>query len=358
MIRKLCNVLLLVMLAGLCTLTQAGVVKGLYSAEMLVPEQLPQPSNEQLQQGLKAVLIKVSGRRNVVNKAPVVSALQQPSGWLNQFSYQATQIPVSAGDGREVLGQRLLLEYDPVLIERLLEQADLNPVGSARPVVLVWLAEQRGTAPRDYVAPESDIYTQLAQQARVRGIPLDVPLLDLNDQTALDVSDLWGFFREPIEQASQRYQPDAILIGRLAQSHGGGWQTDWLLLQAGNVRSIKPAGALAEQLQEVIDDTADTVLASLGATRFSYVETGLQLEVSNIIDTEDYLQLLDYLRQLPPIEALHISGVEADRVRFRIEVQGGVSSLAQAIRLNPRMSSMPRLNDSGVDATYSYRWQD
>ncbi|WP_417222220.1 DUF2066 domain-containing protein [Amphritea sp.] len=358
MIRKLCNGLLLVMLLGLCTLTQAGMVKGLYSAEMLVPEQLAQPSDEQLQQGLKAVLIKVSGRSNVMNKPAVVSALQQPSAWLNQFSYQATQTPISAGDGREVLGQRLLLEFDQVLVERLLQQANLNPVGSARPVVLVWLAEQRGAAPRDYVAPESEIYTQLTQQAQARGVPLDIPLFDLNDQTALDVSDLWGFFREPIEQASQRYQPDAILIGRLTQSHTGGWQTEWLLLQAGNARSIKPEGALSDQLQEVIDDTADTVLASLGAVHFNYVETGLQLEVTNVADTEDYLQLLDYLRQLPPVEALRISGVQADRVQFRVEVQGGVSSLEQAIRLNPRMSPTPRLNAGGAETVYSYRWQD
>ncbi|MDO6562269.1 DUF2066 domain-containing protein [Amphritea sp. 1_MG-2023] len=356
MIRKLGNCLLIVMLVGLCGLTQAATVKGLYSADMLVPEQLTQPSNEQLQQGLKAVLIKVSGRSAVVNRPAVRQALQQPSAWLNQFAYQATQTPISAGDGREVLGQQLVLDYDRVLIDQLLQQADMPSIGHARPVLLVWLAQQRSQTARDYVAPESDIYTELADQARARGIPVDIPLFDLNDQTALDVSDLWGFFRQPIEQASARYQPDAILVGRLIQSAGGGWQTEWLLLHAATRHSMKPTGSLTEQLQQVVNESADTVLASLGQ-RFNYVETGLQLEVANIANIADYLQLQDYLQQLPPVEAVRMTGVEADRVYFRVETQGGVASLDQAIRLDPRLAPMSRLQREDDTTVHSYRWQ-
>lgn len=356
MIDKRYNMLLLVILIGLSRLSQAAMVEQLYSAEMLVPEQHIQPSEEQLQRGLETVLIKVSGHRNVIHKPAIVKALQQPSGWLNQFSYQATQTPIAAGDGREVLGQRLLLEFDRVLIQRLLQQAGLRAIGPARPMLLVWLAEQRDHTVPDFVSSESPIYSQLRDQAALRGIPLDVPLLDLNDQTTLGVSDLWGFFREPIEQASQRYQANAILAGRLLQSNGGGWQTEWLLLKGDTVRSMSPTGALSDQLIEVVNESADTLLSDLGAAQFQYVETGLQLEVSNIVDLVDYRQLLEYLRQLPPVEAVRVSGVEADRALFRVEVHGGAQALEQAIRLNPQMIAMPRLNDT-AEIIYAYRWQ-
>ncbi|MBQ0756168.1 MAG: DUF2066 domain-containing protein, partial [Amphritea sp.] len=112
MMRNLCTSMLVLILAGLCSLTQAATVRGLYTAELLVPEQLSQPADGQLQQGLKRVLIKVSGRSQVVNKAAVVEALRMPAALLSQFSYQSTQTPVAAGDGREVLGQLLLLEFD------------------------------------------------------------------------------------------------------------------------------------------------------------------------------------------------------------------------------------------------------
>ena len=239
--------------------------------------------------------------------------MRQPAGWLSQFSYQATRTPVSAGDGREVLGQRLVLEFDPVMVDQLLQKSGMKAVGHARPVTLVWLVQQRGTAPRDFVPQGGQIYQELLKQADLRGLPLSVPLLDLNDQNAVDVSDVWGFFRESILQASERYQPDGVLIGRLIQGTGGGWKSEWLLLKDGQARSITPSGALSEQIQQVINESADFTLASLAASSFNYVETGLQLEVANIVDIEDYLQLMDYLRQLPPVDAVRISGVDADR---------------------------------------------
>ncbi len=358
MMRKLCNGLLVVLLTGIYSMAQAATVRGLYTAEMLVPEQLAQPALEQLQAGLRTVLIKVSGNSHVVNKPAVVEAFKQPSAWLNQFGYQATQTPVSAGDGREVLGHRLLLEFDPVLINQLLQQSGMRAIGHARPVLLVWLVQQRGSAVRDFVSPESQIYTELKQEADLRALPLTIPLLDLNDQNALDVSDLWGFFRDSIQQASERYQPDGILVGRLLQSSGGGWQTEWLLLKDGQARSISPSGSLSEQLQQVMDESADFALASLGGSQFNYVETGLQLEVANIVDIEDYLGLLDYLRQLPPVDRVRVSGIDADRVLFRVELQGGVQALEQAVRLNPHMARTARLNSSNAEETvYSYRWQ-
>lgn len=358
MMRNLCTSLLVVILTGFCSLTQAATVGDLYIAELLVPEQLTQPVDEQLQLGLKRVLIKVSGRSQVVNKAAVVEALRLPGALLNQFSYQSTQTPVAAGDGREVLGQLLVLEFDPVLIDQLLQRSGMQAIGHARPMMMVWLAAQRGNAARDFVAPESELYSQLAQLAKARGLPLDVPLLDLNDQSALEVSDLWGFFRESIEQASDRYKPEAILVGRLVQGDSGGWQTEWLLLKDGQARSFSPAGALSDQFQQVINESADFVLSSLGSSRFNYVETGLQLEVANINGIDDYLQLLDYLKQLPPVDAVRVSIIDADRVLFRVELQGGVQALEQAVRLNPRMSPTSRIGGSGTEAVISYRWQE
>ena len=358
MMRSITNTLLTLVLMSLFATVQAATIKGLYSVELLVPEQLNQPATEQLKEGLQGVLIKVSGRSAVVNKPAVVLALRSPATLLQQFRYQSTQIPIAAGDGREVLGQRLILDFDPVLIDQLLTQAGMKAIGHARPSLMVWLADQRGGAARDFVAPESQIYSQLALLARQRGLPLEVPLLDLTDQGVMDVSDLWGFFRPQIEQASARYQPDAVLVGRLLQRSNGGWHTEWLLLKDGQSRTFEPSGALSLQLKSVLDDSADFVLSSLGASRFSYVESGLQLEVANVDDIADYLQLLEYLRQLPPVEKVRVSGVDADHIMFRVELEGGSQALEQATRLNPRMAPMSRITAQAEDAVLLYRWQE
>ena len=99
-------------------------------------------------------------------------------------------------------------------------------------------------------------------------------------------------------------------------------------------------------------------MASLGSANFSYIEEGLKLEISNINGVDDYLQLLDYVRQLPPVEKALLHQIDSDRVTLRVIVQGGIDALAQAIRLNPRMSASPRLsNDPEAEQLLTYRWQ-
>lgn len=351
-----------VLTGGLCLIIslslQAATVRDLYSVVLMVPEQFAQPTTSQLSEGVAKVLVKVSGRSNVLNIPGIRSALSAPQGLLQQFSYQATQTPISAGDGREVLGQRLQLDFDSVQVNRLLQRNGVRPIGHARPVLMVWLASQSGNAPRDFMAPEGRVYSQFSNLARQRALPVEIPLLDLTDQQSLDVSDLWGFFRAPIEQASARYQPDAILVGRLFRHPNGAWQTRWLLINGEQVRNIEPTGSLTAQLTEAVNISADTVLASLGSINFSYIEEGLKLEISNVNGVDDYLQLLDYVRQLPPVEKALLHQVESDRVTLRVVVQGGTDALAQAIHLNPRMSASPRLNnDPANEQILAYRWQ-
>ncbi|WP_432473113.1 DUF2066 domain-containing protein [Amphritea sp. HPY] len=338
---------------------QAATVRNLYSVELLVPQQQPRPAQAQLSQGLKEVLIKVSGRSNVAVIPGLRAALSNPAVLLQQFSYQATQTPVSAGDGREVLGQRLKLDFDSVLVDQLLHDNNLQAIGHARPALMVWLVSQVANGERDYVAPEGRVYSQLATLASQRALPIDVPLLDLTDQQMLAVSDLWGFFRAPIEQASARYQPDAVLVGRLYQHNNGGWETRWLLLNGDKAVSFEPDGALSDQLEQVINQSADSVLGRLGSVSLSYIEEGMKLEISNIDGVDDYLKLLDYVRQLPPVENAVVHRIDTDRVTLRVKVQGGESALAQAVRLNPLMIATPRVaaaEDTG--SILVYRWQE
>lgn len=341
-----------------CSVVKAATVEGLYIAELLVPEQQAQPTQSQLRQGLTQVLIKVSGVAEIVSKPAVATALQGPQQFMQQFSYQSTQTPVATGDGREVLGQRLIIEFAPDQVDDLLLSANAVAVGFARPEVLVWMVAEQGSGPRDLLAPEGPVYRQLNGLARQRALPVVAPLMDLADQQALSVSDLWGFFEAPIQQASERYQPEAILVGRLIQSDNGGWQSQWRLLTGAGSRSIQPTGTLNEQLRQAVNETADQLLAGLANPGFRYQESGVRLAVTNIDSIADYAQLITYLRELPPIESARVSEVHADQVTLRIELQGGDTALEQAVRLNPRMTATSRLQTAAEDAGLVYRWQE
>ena len=335
----------------------AAVVGNLYHSELLVPEQLAQPTDAQLSEALQGVLVKVSGRSQVAGNARISEALQAPAGYLQGFSYESTQIPVAAGDGREVLGLRLTLAFDEQAVSRLLNDAGLSAAGSGRPGVLVWLVAEGPDRPRDFVAAESEIVTDLQGLAQLRALPVLLPLLDLDDQQAVTPGDIWGAFQEPVNRASARYRADAVLVGRLQRQASGAWQTRWQLSYQGRNQDFAPAGNLGEQLKTVVDSVADQLLGATAVVENTYVEEGIVLEISKLDSIDDYLQLLTYMRELQPVEKVLPAQLENDRVTLRVKVQGGVPALVEAIRLNPRIQSDSVLPSAQAAGPLYYRWQ-
>src|SRR5690606_41001353 len=117
----------------------------------------------------------------------------------------------------------LWAQFDGVSLSRALRQAGLPDWGTERPDVLVWLAVDDGGD--RYLVSESGgqhIAPLVRQAARRRGLPVTLPLLDVEDQRALLFSDVWGGFFGRVETASQRYQPQVILTGKLQRTGAAG----------------------------------------------------------------------------------------------------------------------------------------
>ena len=82
--------------------------------------------------------------------------------------------------------------------------------------------------------------------AQRRGMPLQLPLLDLEDQTQLTPADLWSDYQPAIRQASARYPHDVIVVGRLRAQTDGRWRGAWSILDARGAQGFDaPAQTLA-----------------------------------------------------------------------------------------------------------------
>ena len=60
-----------------------------------------------------------------------------------------------------------------------------------------------------------------------RGLPVQLPLHDLADATALSVDQLWRLDGGALINASSRYEVEHILAGRLTRLSSGEWLGDW-----------------------------------------------------------------------------------------------------------------------------------
>jgi hypothetical protein len=333
------------MLAGTARAADAG---GLFEAAVPVADQSDAARDEALRHALAEVLVRVTGDTAVAKAPEAASLLENARRYVGQFSYER-RLAENAEPASEPR-LFLLARFDGAALERAVRQAGLPFWGAERPATLVWLAYQngpeRGLVGADSGGVAADARSALQRAARVRGVPLVLPLLDTEDRRAVSVADIWGGFDERILAASQRYAADTVLVGKLQQL-GSAWQADWRLIgEEGEIpRWQSMPAALPGVLSGGIDPLADAYAARFalrpsgdGAATGSRVE----LHVLGIGGLREYGTLLEYLRDLTLVRSLQVERLEGEELVLGLQLSGDVEHLERAIALGRRLQPAPR----------------
>lgn len=317
---------------------EAGEVTGLYSAQVPVSGQSAEDQDAAVASALEAVLVKVSGSASIATHPAVKAAIAQPAPYLQQYRYE-TQMVTSPGQAPEPR-QVLKVEFDSGAIGGLLSREGLPRWSRIRPTMLLWLANDvAGT--RELVPPGdpgglSDAASRAADQ---RGIPMVLPLLDLEDRANIRATDVWAAFAEPVERASGRYGAEAILVGRTEAAEAG-TSAKWTLLLGGVPANWESTGADAPSAVAAgVNGAADRI-----ANRFVQRDTGqsgVRIDIVGVATVEDYARAIEYLRSLDVVETLSVVQATTDRLGLQLGVSGGRDSLVQLIGLGRVLSLEP-----------------
>lgn len=350
------RLLALVALSGYLSSAQAARVSGLYTAELLVAEQPVQVDPKLVRAALGQVLIKVSGQQGQLGQPALVAGLKQASRYIQQYRYQKTQLTMETDDGRQVLAHRLVIDFEKTLVNELLASAGIRPLGTVRPGVLVWLMEERGGKRRFLGLDEDPAFVAMNQRARERGLPIFRPLLDMSDQKALPIGDAWGFFTDSIMQASERYQADSVLVGRLFRDAEGQWQSRWMLLKSSGEpqRFANTGRGFSGNLNGAVDKAADLLFADFVAPAGELDPGSLLLEIEAVTSMQSYFQIQQYLGELPAVKNSALHSLVDDRLLLRLEVDGSANQISGALGLNSAFKAVPSYE---TDGRLSYRWQ-
>jgi len=320
------------LVAALLTLPlqlQADVVNDLYLAEVPVASQDREEREEAVRAGLSQVLVRVTGSNQVLTSPAIETALTQPTRYVQRFRYQK----------QEVAGQtqlRLWVRFDESVITRLLHDNQMPVWGRTRPATLVWLVvDDRRT--RTLISNDSKADQArgiIEEQARLRGLPLRLPLYDLADRTNLSVTDVWGNFEEAILQASSRYQTEAVLVGRVYRASANSWSGRWTLYSEGRQQNWQTSGeSLEVALLPGISQTTEIL-----AQRYAQVESvltsdQLRVKVQGVNGLPDYQRVVRYLDSLDAITQVQPQTVSEDGVVFLLTSRRGRLGVSQAIAL-------------------------
>ena len=267
------------------------------------------------QDGLVNVLIKVSGKTDIAQNEVIKKALTQSDRYVTQMSF------VEYDDAPRAMK----LGYNSKMILSLLTQAEAGIWETPRKSVLVWIVNEYNLQ-RSIIWEQSDnsLITRIKDAANERGLPVMFPVGDFDDVTSIEIPDLWGNFKKPIADASERYNPQAILVVKVR-----GNSSTWTLfdstpqyLVTTSKKSIegRVSGSvqLADMVNEVSDYFAKTYTKNLGAV----ASESEKVSIKGIQTTLSFFTIEKQLKQMNSVASVQVNTIQGDKVTYTLSLLG------------------------------------
>ena len=318
-------------------------VEGLYQAKVPVVGQGREERLELYPDALAQVIVKLTGNQAVPELPQLSGFMARAVSLVQQFHYEefmtTNQALIEAGYKRQ-----LVVSFDGDAISQALINAEVPLWGRTRSEVLLWLAIEDREARYLLAANASaELESHLAEQSARRGLPLILPLMDLEDQMNLGFADVWGDFAQNIMRASQRYGVEAVLVGRLIRTPEGMWQTRWSLHQTAGVATESDYWSVEsnDQLEALavgVDGAADHVSQRHAQLYSATAADSVLLTVTGVDDLGAYARAMKYLESLEMVTAVEVNKVVAGQVLFKLAIRADLAGLQRAISLGSTLA--------------------
>lgn len=313
----------------------AAEVRHLYEEEVPVLTQGRQERFSVLQTALRNILVRVSGRSDIDLIPGMDLQLKQASRYVQQFRYRLRPEPVIDPVSGEKTKQILWIRFNEKAVNQLLRSQHLPVWGKTRPAVLAWLVlddrKQRQLIGNDSNHKVRQIFSE---KARIRGLPLRFPLLDLTDRSNISISDIWANFEDSILAASRRYQAEAVLVGRVYQEYSGAWRARWSLYNQGRRKDWESDDELLDgTVAHGVNQSSDFLAMQFARVQQEGEQGQLLIKVDAVKGLADFNKVRAYLDSLTTVTKVQPYKVSSNDVTFLLTTRSGRLAVEQAISL-------------------------
>ena len=301
-------------------------VASLYTAQVPLDQEADDARDRAYEAALIEVLLRVSGSELSADAERVELLFPNPASYVVRF--------------RPGPDDTLWVSFDGKAIEDVLRRSGQTVWGGDRPLTVIWLAVDWGQGEREIISADDPqrrvdaarsidrnrlLRQRILDSAERRGLPIVFPLLDTVDLQNVSFSDIWGGFDEALLAASQRYEANSILVGRIRP--GSGQRNRWSYYFGGEERSWNGE-------PEVVLNRVGDLLADEFAISGNAALERIDLIIAGIDSIEAFAAVQELLSATNLIENFIIAEVEGDRIRYRVEALGGAERLGRALRFN------------------------
>jgi hypothetical protein len=302
-----------VLLTAASATALAATFPNLYTVTVELPPNTPNRQAQVDRVGMTQLLTRVTGRRDAAYAPELAPLIASASTLVTSRS--------------RVDRERDSVGFNAAAIVSALSRANWPVWPAERPLTLLWIAVDFGDGQRalmgatpasDEWSPElAELMMQLREDldavASERGLPITYPLLDLEDRNAIDFAEVWGGFEGIISAASERYNADGVLVGRVTKT-GFGLDVRWSFLD-----ETRSSAVLGGDLRGGVDWLADRYAAdysTIGGARVAHIT------VLDVTSVDAYGRVMSHLESQSVLQSVDVDGLEGTTLRLRVAVRG------------------------------------
>lgn len=314
----------------------------LYIANIPIQANNETNDNAAFSQGLREVLIRVGGNSKIVDAKNLQSAIAHAKDIVDEYRFLESPSTSSEVPSKPQL--MMQIKYDPASVRRLLNMSNEPVWNTQRPMTLVWMAIETPEG-KQLLGNDSknDALTYLRSAANVRGLPILLPLLDLQDINLVSADQVWNSDMKVLTSASTRYGYNTLLIAQVKQLNPTAWQASWnAVVGKKTIAWQDSSDSLDKVLNAGVNHLADKMahhFAKGGDTKGS---VWLSLQVSGINSIEQLDEVKKYLVNLPPVNLVEANEIQPTEVKFQVKVNGGMQALTEALNGGTRLVPRPQ----------------
>ena len=306
----------------------AVTVPNLYRVSVVPDASAPDQRGAAIKAAMARLLIRVTGDRNAPFDPALQSMLSDAGRYLTSYGLDR-QGQAQVGFIATQVDQALAALQKPVW-------------GPERPLTLIWIAVDDGAGGRALLGANDTpqlgleptppgmterlaaLRKELLAVADERGLPVTLPLLDLQDLNTVTFADVWGGFEDRVAAASARYRADAMLIGRVRPGVAGN-EIEWLLVSGAERRALEGLG-----LRDGLDAAGDRF-----AAQFATLGGGgaAAITVLNVQTSADYGRVVSYLEQQSALQSVDVDSFDNGVLNLRVTARGDAGVLGRILAL-------------------------
>lgn len=329
LMQKLITVCFVLVLLLVSSVLYGYTVPNLSKVCVPIAKRSPEAVAQMAPKALAEVLIKMSGNPSVIQLPELQQALQHADQLVQSFGY-VSQVQ----DGAAQLYANI--QFDSAALKQLLHQVHQVVWRADRPITLAWIQiDRRNNNPNPVLAndEQSPMIMVLKQTAEHLGLPLILPLMDIQDQNYIDTADGVPFDHEKLLEASKRYQSSSVLGGKITIAADGSWRGQWLYVLNGQSHQWDTVGQTQQEMIQQVMNDVDSVMSSTLAVRDNEkLQSTVTLHILDVIDLNAYALIIQHLKQLSVVAHVGVSQLDGSTMKLTLSVVGGCQALVAALK--------------------------